>query len=128
MGKILIFDPDPQAAELLGRSLAGMGYSAEVVDKKRYGQPLGVLAGENLMGFPTGLNTPPKVPVLVLCHMDEQEVDAVLAALRQMALGKDIFKAILTPTNRFWTISVLAAELEKERAMMETYRKEKGKA
>ena len=112
---ILIFDRNSMEAELLRGAVTAMGFSARIVEESDCGQPLGVLAGENLMGFPGGLNREPEVPVMVLCHLTEGEIDTVLSDLRQSGLGKNVRKAILTPTNRFWTAAVLAQELEKER-------------
>ena len=53
---ILIFDRNSMEAELLRGAVTAMGFSARIVEKSDCGQPLGVLAGENLMGFPGGLN------------------------------------------------------------------------
>ena len=116
---ILIFDTDPTEAALLRSALTGMGYAAAVVPKSQYGEPLGTLAGNNLMGFPKGLNKDPVVPVLLFCSMSEEDINNALAGLRQSGLGRNALKAILTPTSQFWTVAMLAEELRREHQAMQ---------
>jgi hypothetical protein len=52
--------------------------------------------------------------MMVFCDMDEQ-VEALLPALRNAGIGPECYKAVLTVYNQEWTGIALFAELQKER-------------
>lgn len=56
--------------------------------------------------------------LILLCGLREKRLDKVLFELRRAEVSAD-FKAVLTPTNKNWSLRKLFAELGRERAAME---------
>ncbi len=56
--------------------------------------------------------------LILICGLSEKRLDKVLFELRRAEVSAD-FKAVLTPTNKNWTLRRLFAELSRERAVME---------
>ncbi len=56
--------------------------------------------------------------LILICGLSEKRLDKVLFELRRAEVAAD-FKAVLTPTNKNWTLRRLFAELSRERAVME---------
>lgn len=57
--------------------------------------------------------------LILICGLSEKRLDKVLFELRRAEVSTD-FKAILTQTNKNWTLSRLFSELSRERAAMES--------
>ena len=51
--------------------------------------------------------------MLVFCDLEDQ-LDALLPALRKAGAGPDCLKAVLTPANKSWSALKLFAELQLE--------------
>ncbi len=107
-------------------SIAAMGgvaerFGARVVPVLRteYNKPLGVLAGVT----PAGTTYQPYAGgslggrMLVFCGLEEQ-LDALLPAVRKAGAGPECLKAVLTPHNRDWNAVALYAELLSEHRAM----------
>ena len=56
--------------------------------------------------------------MLVMCGFSGQQLNALLAAMKQNRLSPVALKAMLTPTNRDWNALQLHEELRKEHAAM----------
>lgn len=65
--------------------------------------------------LPTKANTLPVNSILVFCDLSEKHLNRMLFELKSRKVLID-FKAILTPTNRRWTLRQLHNELEREHA------------
>lgn len=59
--------------------------------------------------------TPTSESLLVMCGLTDKRVDKLLFELRRCGIKLD-YKAILTPTNRKWTVSQLLLEMHREKA------------
>lgn len=57
----------------------------------------------------------PKDSILIFCDLSDKHLNRMLFELKSRKVPVD-FKAILTPTNRKWTLRQLHSELERERA------------
>lgn len=80
-------------------------------------RPVGALAmGLKPMGV-QGRGEPLSEPVMVLCHVPQEQFDQTLHALRRERFF--CLKAVLTPTNAGWSLRRLYEELARERAEME---------
>lgn len=53
--------------------------------------------------------------LLVMCGLADKRVDKLLFELRKSDVTLD-YKAVLTPTNRKWTVSQLLLEMHREKA------------
>lgn len=119
-GKLLLFGFEELPTILAAAAAAGP-YGAEVVPVARqdYNKPLAVLAGLDddpgtLLPFAGG---PLGGRMVVFCGLEDQ-MDALLPALRQAGIGPDCLKAVLTPINRTWNAVKLHEELLREHQAM----------
>ena len=119
-GKLLLFGFEELPTILAAAAAAGP-YGAEVVPVARqdYNKPLAVLAGLDddpgtLLPFTGG---PLGGRMVVFCGLEDQ-MDALLPALRQAGIGPDCLKAVLTPHNRTWNAIKLHEELLREHQAM----------
>lgn len=112
----LLFSFPPMEAAMVKHTLTASGLSVVIPAPAQYAQPLGALAGEALPLLPSApQQLRPPEPVLVFCHCTEAELELALDSLRNARLGGKALKAVLTPSNRFWNVLLLAQELQKER-------------
>ena len=119
-GKLLLFGFEELPTILAAVAAAGP-FGAEVVPVARqdYNKPLAVLAGLDddpgtLLPFTGG---PLGGRMVVFCGLEDQ-MDALLPALRQAGIGPDCLKAVLTPHNRTWNAIKLHQELLREHQAM----------
>ena len=119
-GKLLLFGFEELPTILAAAAAAGP-FGAEVVPVARqdYNKPLAVLAGLDddpgtLLPFNGG---PLGGRMVVFCGLEDQ-MDALLPALRQAGLDTDCLKAVLTPHNRTWNAIKLHEELLREHQAM----------
>ena len=119
-GKLLLFGFEELPTTLAAAAAAGP-FGAEVVPVARqdYNKPLAVLAGLDddpgtLLPFTGG---PLGGRMVVFCGLEDQ-MDALLPALRQAGIGPDCLKAVLTPHNRTWNAIKLHEELLREHQAM----------
>ena len=87
--------------------------------RRDYNKPLAVLAGLDddpgtVLPFTGG---PLGGRMVVFCGLEDQ-MDALLPALRQAGIGPDCLKAVLTPHNRAWNAMTLHQELLREHQAM----------
>ena len=88
------------------------------VDKADYGKPIGALAGIPVAGVPSARSEDFSAPMLVLCHMLSNRLNAFLDALRESGLPRIALKAVLTPSNVGWNSRQLYEELRREHAAL----------
>ena len=119
-GKLLLFGFEELPTIMAAAAAAGP-FGAEVVPVARqdYNKPLAVLAGLDddpgtLLPFTGG---PLGGRMVVFCGLEDQ-MDALLPALRQAGIGPDCLKAVLTPHNRTWNAIKLHEELLREHQAM----------
>lgn len=71
--------------------------------------------GANSSSIPTADNKLPSDSILIFCDLSEKHLNRMLFELKSRKVQIDL-KAILTPTNRRWTLRQLHGELNRERA------------
>lgn len=71
--------------------------------------------GANSSSIPTADNKLPSDSILIFCDLSEKHLNRMLFELKSRKVQIDL-KAILTPTNRRWTLRQLHDELERERS------------
>lgn len=64
-------------------------------------------------------------PMMVMCGFSGSRVDAFLQQMRRAGVPRIALKAMLTPTNCYWTSRELFRELQKEHEMMQSLKKPK---
>lgn len=98
------------------------GFTLKELVAQQFSDSLGALASG--MGGGASYEGPaPQDPLLVLADFSETQLDALLAGLRQAGAVIPL-KAVLTPTNRNWTVLELLEELRREHEAVASQRKE----
>ena len=104
------------------QAIAEAGFSLRELTADDLSCELGALAdGTARAATPAG--EAPAEPLLALADFTEPQLDALLAALRQKSISIPL-KAVLTQTNRRWTVGQLLEELRREHEAMTRQRKE----
>ncbi|BFK19227.1 hypothetical protein F230042K4_05180 [Mediterraneibacter glycyrrhizinilyticus] len=90
------------------------------IPKDQYSQPLGALAGLGDVPPCEARYEGEELPdtMLVFAGLSDARLNQVLSALRRSKAGIFPYKAILTPTNQFWTAPECFAEISKEHELM----------
>lgn len=125
-GKILLYGFEELGDILAVKAVAGP-FLAEVLPvwKEDYGKPVGALAGRKTRAAHGSVFSGKLAGrMMVFCDMDQQ-VEAILPALRQAGIGVECYKAVLTVHNQEWDGVHLLAELQKERRAIEAQREKK---
>ncbi|MCR4897304.1 MAG: DUF3783 domain-containing protein [Lachnospiraceae bacterium] len=133
---IVAFYVGQEKKEELQKLIAGLGLEAEELRpadlKKKVDEILeergrgDELPPKSLLGeiFPTKAGdsgVPPlyRMPeVLLFCGVEDKALDAFLAGYKKAGLQPIADKAVITPTNRGWTLYQLLTEIRKEHDVM----------
>lgn len=116
MGKLFVFgEVDVMAV----KSIAGpLRLGVKAVDGTEYNQTLGFLAGLDKKPAAPYEGELPEGSLLLFYQVEDAAVDKILKGIRKK--GLDItYKALMTPTNRRWTVRRLYAEMEREKRSFE---------
>ena len=113
---ILLFNMNKDRQRSVERLCRSLSIKTSYVKTSLYSQSLGYLAG--IQGFP---RTPSvysgaelESEMLVFSGMDSELTDRFLEAIKEAKLPPIALKAVVTPTNIFWTPVQLYQELMKE--------------
>ncbi|MGC4020301.1 MAG: DUF3783 domain-containing protein [Muricomes sp.] len=118
---ILLFHiPDKQTRLKLEMALFPLRVRVKYVQQEEYHQPLGVLAGIKDAIPAEGTYNGEELPdtMIVFAFFDDNRLNQALAALRKSGAGAFPYKAVLTPTNQFWTAHECFAEIKEEHEAM----------
>ena len=110
---ILLYDPalSPWAVKL--KTICAIrGFRLHMVEASQLDQPLLALLEGSARESRPGAALPE--PVLVFCHLTAPQLDHLLPELGKLG-ARGCLKAMLTPTNKNWTLRQLYAELCRER-------------
>ena len=114
---ILVFNlPDKQSRLAIEKALFPLKVRLRSVPKEQYNQPLGVLAGIKEIPAVEEPFTGEELPdtMFVFAFLSDAKLNQVLAAMRKSGAGPFPYKAILTPTNQFWTAHECFREIAEE--------------
>ena len=118
---ILLFNLQDKNARLkLEKALFPLKIRIRSIPKEQYNQPLGVLAGIKEIPEAEGTFVGEELPdtMFVFAFLTDSRLNQVLAAIRKSGVGPFPYKAILTPTNQFWTAHECFHEIAEEHEMM----------
>ena len=108
---------DPGRLLRLSMIAGAMGITVKEVKDDQAGQRLEALCGLTPLG-PAGKKARIAGEMAVMAFFSEQLMDALFNAIRKNGLERPRLMAVLTPTNRAWTMERLYQELQKEYAAM----------
>lgn len=102
----------------LRRALAPLKVMVKTVPVTDYLQPAGRLAGDKTLPEGPSYDGPElEQPLLLLSGITGPRMNQLLTAMSKSGVSVD-HKAVLTPTNRTWTIPLLYAEISEEHRRM----------
>ena len=92
----------------------------ELVEKKDYLQQLGYLAGIKEMEAVETIYKGEDLEkeMMVFAGIPNQKLDQILFMMRKNGMKRVDYKAILTETNKSWTVPMLYEEISKEHEQM----------
>lgn len=96
-------------------------HAQEIIIKEIHPDELGCDVGSFLGRGRTRTGAPVPAPtesLLLMANFSQPQMNRLLDGLRAAQAAVD-FKAVLTPTNRDWTVADLMKELARERAAMQ---------
>ena len=96
-----------------------LGITVKEVKEEQAGQRLEALCGLSPLG-PAVKKAKIGGEMAVMAFFPDKLMDALFAAIRKNGLERPCLMAVLTPTNRAWTLERLYQELQKEYAAMNT--------
>ena len=118
---ILLFHvPDKEQRLKIEKALFPLRVRLRYIKPEDYNQPLGTLAGIKELPPAEDAYTGPDLPdtMFVFAFFSDGRLNQVLAALRKSGAGPFPYKAVLTPTNQFWTAFECFNEIRQEHEAM----------
>ena len=114
--RILLFNMNKDRQLSIEKLCRSLSIKTSFIKSSYYSQSLGYLAGIN--GFPRNSNSYTgnelESEMLIFSGMDSELTDRFLSAFKESELPPIALKAVVTPTNIFWTPVMLYQELKKE--------------
>ena len=115
---LLTYNLSPQTAAALKRVCEALHIRTRAVLPVEYALPVGALAGIPVSKGPEAPAAQGfSEPMLVICFMLSDQLDTLLAAMRQAGVRVPL-KAVLTPTNVAWSSVQLHDALASEHEQM----------
>lgn len=119
--KVLLYQFEGERLQRLLAVFGALGIAVRIVPKDCWRQKIGFLL--HIKGFLPSLAAgaePLSLPreVMLLHNIKGERLDEVLRAFRDKEIGGLRYKALVTPTNRQWSLGALGAEMAREYEMM----------
>ena len=113
MEKLLVYRVKGQ--EELKKMIAPMKIRMEELSPSDFARNVGILADGKRMPvqMPSGVGAPQE-SLIIFCGVNKKHFDKILFSMRQKNVQAD-FKAVMTSTNRNWTVRRLLLELMREK-------------
>ncbi|MBE6910792.1 MAG: DUF3783 domain-containing protein [Ruminococcaceae bacterium] len=118
--KVLLYrlGEETETGRALRAVLRERSIPALTVDESLLGETVGRLASANANGGGAPPpDTVPETPFMLLCALGDRQLDRLLADMRRAGVSVP-YKAVLTDTNRSWTLGALIAEVVREHELM----------
>lgn len=117
---LLFYVPDKEKRLKIEMALFPLHVRIKYIKQEDYNQPLGVLAGIKDAVPAEGGYAGEELPgtMIVFAFFNDSRLNQALSALRKSGAGPLPYKAILTPTNQFWTAHECFAEVKQEHEAM----------
>lgn len=114
MEKLLAFHFSDTEFKTLRRAARSLQIPCEAVDPADYTQTLEALAaGRKNPAVRPHTGGVPEKRLILICDLSDKRLDALLAALKKAGVQTD-YKAVLTASNRRWTVLRLLLALDAE--------------
>lgn len=118
MKKILTYRISQEEEEKLRKICLQTGIGMSVIPEWAVTQEIGVLAGKDFTDEDKTVSEEEKKvteSILIFCSLTDKQLDHVLEKLREAKIRPD-YKAVMTQTNRNWSLYHLSAEMQREKS------------
>lgn len=115
MEKILLFGTTDADSITIRQIASRMKLAYERIEPCFHSCTLGSIESGSYKNIPVSATSETSESLLVMCGLSDKRMDKLLFELRRSDARLD-YKAVLTPTNKDWTVSHLLLELHREKA------------
>lgn len=115
MEKILLFGTTDEEYITIRQIASRMKIAYERIDPCCHSCTLGSIESGSYKNAPASTPLKTSESLLVMCGLSDKRMDKLLFELRRSSAKLD-YKAVLTPTNKEWTVSRLLLEMRREKA------------
>ena len=131
MSRVLLYTNDRDKKRALAELCREQGLTLRSLTPADFSETVGALAGAG--GLPTEAGEtclPQGTPrsffapqeVMIFCGIDQRQLDRFLDTAEKRGIGSVKLKAMLTPTNRSWSLQRLVTALQQERKSLRKIR------
>ncbi len=116
---VLLYNFNKDEEKIARSKLLPLRFNIRTVSEDEYNIPVGVLSGYDDADVSSSNGEKTEFgKLVVMCGVIGNDVDMILAALRKAGFGRNVLKAVMTPTNRSWSGAELYTEIYKEHLAM----------
>ncbi len=116
--QVLIYNFDKEELSRAKRALLPLHFSVREVTREESLIPVGFIAGAVEDGTPDTGEYEFSGKLVVMAGFLGADLDRLLAAMRKAGFGRDVLKAMLTPSNCTWSGARLYSEIYREHMQM----------
>lgn len=115
---VLLYHFDQEEQAKAKRVLLPLHFAVKSVEGEELLLPVGALAGLTADSEKRDYNGGAYGKMVVMGGFLSSDIDKLLAAMRKAGFGRDVLKAIITPTNAGWCGGELYGEIYKDHLQM----------
>ncbi len=116
---VLLYNFEETELAKARRALLPLKFAVKAVKKEEYHLSVGYLTGLTDEQDKKEGDIEEFGRLVVMGGFLSSEIDKLLAALRKAGFGRDVLKAVITPTNASWSGKELYEEIHKEHKLMQ---------
>ncbi len=115
---VLLYNFDDKELPILKRAIMPLHFGIKVIVGDDIYLPVGYLAG--MTDNPEKREYTGEIPgkLVVMGGFANSDIDKLILAMRRVGFGREVLKAVITPTNAQWCGAELYNEVNKEHEML----------
>ena len=115
---VLLYNFDDKELPILKRAIMPLHFGIKVIGGDDIYLPVGYLAG--MTDNPEKREYTGEIPgkLVVMGGFANSDIDKLILAMRRVGFGREVLKAVITPTNAQWCGAELYNEVNKEHEML----------
>lgn len=111
---VLLYNFDNAEMPAVKKALLPLHYYIRRIDSEDMNKPVGYLAGLSDDAIDREYSGEPFGKLVVMGGFLSSDIDKLILAMRKAGFGRDVLKAVITPTNAQWSGGELYSEIHKE--------------
>ncbi len=116
---VLLYNFDERELSVLKRAIMPLHFCIKVVDGDDIFLPVGYLSGITHNSEKREYHGEFSDRLVVMGGFGSSDIDRLILVMRKAGFGRDILKAVVTPSNSEWCGAELFDEVNKERKLLE---------